>query len=389
MSRSVLSLVGPVILLATLLPGCHDDEGDSNPSPPHRDTITLTYENPLEIEIAAARQWALLLHDRHASSGPAVQLVDLNARQVLATQILNYYDVYDIEFLPNDEACFAGRPHGNIGYAVQFVHLPDLTLGTRVMLSDTAGAHGYLAVDTTGGFVYYTHAGGGTKDAIYRIRLSTQTIIDADNDGQPPYGFDNGLVGGLFDHPARIFFDESSGKLVAANLGADFITFVDASLWGTLERGAGLTFPIAGTAHLSTASASINGVRADGMATGAGVYVFAGTAGGFAYLSRFEIGSNGLDLLETAAGRQWRYRNADIRVHPRQDIFSVFVLQTDSAGVGVGQYRLNNLQLVAGSPYRPLVIPDTSLCAVGIDPVNDRLVLGDAHHPRLELMEIR
>jgi hypothetical protein len=244
-------------------------------------------------------------------------------------------------------------------------------------------------MDTTGGFVYYTHAGGGTKDAIYRIRLSTHAVIDADNDGQPPFGFDNGLVGGLFDRPARIFFDEPSGKLVTANLGADFITFVDASLWGTLERGAGLTFPIAGTAHLSTASASINGVRADGMATGAGVFVFAGTAGGFAYLSRFGVGSNGLDLLETVSGRQWRYRNADIRVHARDDIFSVFVLQHDSAGVGIGQYRLNNLQLVAGSPYRPLVISDSSLCAVGIDPVNDRLVLGDSHHPRLELMEIR
>ena len=389
MSRSVLFLVGSVFLLAILLPGCHDDEGDSNPSPPHRDTITLTYENPLEIEINAARQWALLLHDRTASSGPAIQLVDLEAREVLATQILDYYDVYDIEFLPNDEACFAGRPHGNIGYAVQFVHLPDLTLGTRVMLTDTAGAHGYLAMDTTGGFVYYTHAGGGTKDAIYRIRFSTHAIMDADNDGQPPFGFDNGLVGGLFDRPARIFFDEPSGKLVTANLGADFITFVDASLWGTLERGAGLTFPIAGTAHLSTASASINGVRADGMATGAGVFVFAGTAGGFAYLSRFGVGSNGLDLLETVSGRQWRYRNADIRVHARDDIFSVFVLQHDSAGVGIGQYRLNNLQLVAGSPYRPLVISDSSLCAVGIDPVNDRLVLGDSHHPRLELMEIR
>jgi hypothetical protein len=389
MSRSVWSLVGALILLAISLPGCHDDEGDLNLSPPHRDTITLTYENPLEIEIAAARQWALLLHDRTASSGPAIQLVDLDARQVLATQLLDYYDVYDIEFLPGDEACFAGRPHGNIGYAVQFVHLPDLVLGARVFLTDTAGTHGYLAVDTTGGYVYCSHAGGGSKDAIYRIRLSTHAIMDADNDGQAPFGFDNGLVSGLIDHPARIFFDEPSGKLVVANLGADFITFVDVSLWGTLERSVGLTFPIAGTEHLSTAWPGMSGVRADGMGAGAGVHVFAGTVGNSAYLSRFGVSSNGLDLLETVSGRQWRYRNADLRVHARDDIFSVFVLQHDSVGVGVGQYRLNNLQLVAGSPYRPLAIPDTSLCAVGIDPINDRLVLGDAHQPRLEFMDIR
>ena len=389
MSRANLFLIGPVMLFAALLPGCHDDEGDLNPSPPHRDLITLTYGNPLEIEVNAARQWALLLHDRRASSGPAIQLVDLNAREVLATQILDYYDVYDIEFLPNDEACFAGRPHGNVGYAVQFVSLPDLTLGTRVLLTDTVGAHGYLAVDTTGGFVYYSHAGGGAKDGIYRVLLSTHAIIDADDDGQPPFGFDNELVGGLFNHPARVFFDEPSGKLVAADLGDDFITFVDVSLWGTLNRSAGHTFPVAGTAHLSTAWPNLTGVRADGMATGAGVYVFTGTAGSSVFLSRFLTESNGLDLLETVSGRQWRYRNADLRVHPRVDIFSVFVLQHDSAGVGVGQYRLNNLQLVAGSPYRPLAIPDTSLCAVGIDLANDRLVLGDAHQPRLELMEIR
>lgn len=389
MSRSNLFLIGLVMLFAALLPGCHDDEGDLNPSPPLRDLITLTYENPLEIEVNAARQWALLLHDSRASSGPAIQLVDLSAREVMETKILDYYDVYDIEFLPNDEACFAGRPHGNVGYAVQFVHLPDLTLGPRVLLTDTAGAHGYLAVDTTEGYVYCSHAGGGTKDAIFRIDLSTQTVMDADDDGQPPYGFDNGLVTGLFDHPARIFYDERSLTLVAANLGADFITLVSVGLWGGLERGAGLTFPIAGTTHLSTAWPNLTGVRADGMATGAGVYVFAGTAGSSVFLSRFGVGSNGLDLLETVSGRQWRYRNADIRVHAREDIFSVFVLQHDSAGVSVGQYRLNNLQLVAGSPYRPLAIPDTSLCAVGIDLANDRLVLGDAHSPQLELMEIR
>jgi hypothetical protein len=176
---------------------------------------------------------------------------------------------------------------------------------------------------------------------------------------------------------------------VAANLGGDYITFVDVSLWGTLERGAGHSFPIWGTAHLSTAWAGMSAVRADGMGTGAGVYVFAGTTGNFAYLSRFGVASNGLDTLATVSGRQWRYRNADIRVHARDDIFSVFILQHDSAGVGVGQYRLSNLQLVAGSPYRPRVIPDTALCAVGIDTKNDRLVLGDAHQPRLELMDIR
>jgi hypothetical protein len=388
MFRSVWFLIGPAILFAAFVAGCHDDEGDINPSP-YGDTIALTYENPLEIEIDAARQWALLSHYRGASSGPALQLVDLDARQVLATRFLSYYEVYDIEFLPNDEACFAGRPLDNSGYAVQFVSLPDLTLGTRVLLTDTAGGHGYLALDTTGRYIYYSHAGGGSKDGLYRIRISTKAVVDADNDGQPPYGFDNGLVSGLFDHPARIFFDEASGKLVVANLGGDYITFVDASLWGTLERGAGLVFPIAGTQHLSTASTGMTGVRADGMGAGAGVYVFAGTTGNFVYLSRFGMSSNGLDLLETVSGRQWRYRNADLRVHARDDIFSVFVLQQDSGGAGVGQYRLNNLRLVAGTPYRPRVIPDTALCAVGIDTKNDRLVLGDAHQPRLELMDIR
>jgi hypothetical protein len=389
MIRSKFRFIGLALLVGVVFLGCHDDEGDQTPTPPQRDVISLTYENPLVIEIDAVRQWALLLHDSSASSGTALQLVDLATRSVIATRILDYYNVYDIKFLSASSACFAGRPHGNIGYAVQFVHLPDLRLDTMVLVTDVVGTHGYLAVDTAGGYVYYSHAGGDSLDGVYRIRISTKAIVDADNDGHAPYGFDNGLVSGLFDRPARIFYDAPSGKIVVANLGADYVTMVDVSIWGTLQRSAGLVFPVNGTAHLSTTSGSVNNVRAEAMGTGAGVYVFAGKSGNTAYLSRFSTNSVGLDFIETATDRQWTNRNAALCVHPRQDIFSVFVLQHDEDGGGIGQYRLNNLLSVTGSPYHTLAIPDTSLCAVGIDTLNDRLIVGDANRARLELISIQ
>ncbi len=169
------------VLILTLILGCNSEEESLAPPPPRRETIETAWENPVEIEVDAERQWALLLHDRTASSGTALELVDLASRAVLRTLILDYYDVFDAVFLPDGEACFAGRPQGNVGYAVQFFSLPDLTLGARVMTAaDTAGAHGYLAVDVAGGFVYYSHAGGGVHDGVFKIAVSTNTVVDAD-----------------------------------------------------------------------------------------------------------------------------------------------------------------------------------------------------------------
>ena len=388
MSRYTFCLIGCLLFCGAFVAGCHDDEGDQTPAPPSRDVISLTYGNPLEIEVDAMRQRALLLHDSSASSGTALQLVDLASRSVIASQFLDYRNVYDLQLISGNTACFTGWPNGNHGYAVQFVHLPDLRLDAMVMVTDTIGTHGYLAVDTAGGFVYYSHAGGGDFDGVYRIRLSTKAIADADDDGLPPYGFDNGLVSGLFDKPARIFFDAPSGKIVVANSGAEYMTLVDVTIWGTLRRSADLVFPVDGTDHLSTASGGANNVRAEAMGTGAGIYVFAGTSGTTAYLSRFQTNSVGLDFLVVVPGHQWITRNAALCVHSREDVFSVFVLQRDGNGGGIGQYRLNNLLSVAESPHRTLVIPDTSLCAFGLDTLNDRLIVGDADRARLELISI-
>lgn len=385
----IVTLAVLAAALSVFVTGCHDDEGDTPPRPPSYETIGLTYENPVEIEVDPVGQRALLLHDRTASSGPAIQLVDIAGRSVVETRILDYYDVYDLSFISGTSACFAGRPQGNVGYAVEFITLTGLQTERRVMITDTVGLHGYITVDTVGGFVYYSHAGGGERDGVYRIRISDKTIVDADNDGIAPYGFDNALVSGLFHRPGRVFFDGPSEKIVVSNLDSDWITFVDVSLWGSLDRNAGHAFPVNGTEHLSTSSTGLNGVRADAMAYGAGVYVFAGTASNSAYLSRFGTSSNGLDFLATMAGRTWRYRNANLCIHAREDIFSVFILQEDSIGIGIGQYRLNNLQPVSGSPYRPRVIPEESLCAMGIDTLHDRLIAGDAEHARLELISIR
>ncbi|RPH94196.1 hypothetical protein EHM69_07990 [candidate division KSB1 bacterium] len=382
----LILLFGMISVL--LLTGCHSDEASLSPPPVSHDVIALTYENPLAIEVHSSRHWALLLHDRTASSGPAIQLVDIDGRSVLHTKILDYYDVFDIKFLSNNEACFAGRPQGNIGYAVQFIRLPELTLGTRVMTSDTAGTHGYLAVDSAGGAVYYSHAGGNGADGVYKISLSSKSLVDADNDNQAPFAFNNDLVDGLFNHPARIFFDADSRKLVAGNLGADYISMINADLWGTLSRAVEHTFPMDGTFQIGTTSGGLTNVRTEAMGSGAGVYVFAGSTSNLAYLARFGTASIGLDFTEAMPGRQWRYRNADLRVHPREDIFSVFVIQQDSSRIGIGQYRLNNLQQVAGSPYRPHVIPDSDVCAIGMDIILDKLIVGDSDHPRLELISL-
>ncbi len=389
--RRLVWLAAALFVMGLL--GCSHDEEDLQPPAASRQTIDLTFENPVEIEVQSARHWALLLHDRSSSSGPALQLVDLNEGRVLRTLILDYFDVYDVAFLPGSEACFAGRPQGNIGYAVQFLSLPDLTLGARVMTADTAGEHGYLAVDSAGGYVYYSHAGGGERDGVSRISIADKTLDDADVSGGAPYAFDNNLVNGLFSTPARIGIDYNEATqtrtLVVANTGDDYITFIDLALWGTLTRNGTHAFPITGTRHLSTANGT-GTVRAWAMCGRDGVFAFAGTSGNTAYLSRFTVASVGLDFVETMpANRAWRYRNANLQMHPRQDVFSVFVMQRDTSRLGIGQYRLNNLQPVAESPWHTQVIADSAIAAVGVDVVADKLVVGDALRPRLEIIPLR
>ncbi len=393
MKKAVSFIIGCIIPLAAVigLSGCSSEENSISSPPPGPQTISISYANPLEIEIDTTTHWALLLHDRRSSRGTAIQLIDIEHRSVLNTRILDYYDVYDIAFLPNDQACFVGRTQDRMEYAVQFLTLPDLELGTRVVAADTAGEHGYLAVDTQHGFVYYSHAGGGDKDGLYKISIATKTLVNAAADDNTRKAFDNDLVEGLFDQPARLFYDRSSQKLMVANRGGDYITQLDASLWGTLRRGDNLNFPIAGALHLNTLSGSLGSVRADGMAAADnGVFIFAGTSDGTAFLSRTEINATLAYPPETMPGyRQWKYHNSDILVHSGEDIRSVFVLQSDSARIGIGRYNLNNLRSVSGSPYRTRAIPDTSISAVGLDAVKDVLVVGDAHQARLELIEIR
>src|SRR5512137_3016678 len=115
----------------TLVSGCSSDEDKLTNPAPRAEIIGLTYDNPVAIKISPSRHWALLLHDSSSSRGPAVQLVDLARRTVVAQRILDYHDAYDIDFLPNDEACVAGAMMGGTGYAVQFLSLPTLTLGAR------------------------------------------------------------------------------------------------------------------------------------------------------------------------------------------------------------------------------------------------------------------
>ena len=377
-----------VLFAAFAVSSCSNDEDDSHPLPPAPALINVTFENARIIEVDAAHHWALLLHDRASSSGTAIELVDVESRSVITSRILDYYDVYDIKFVNATEGCFAGRPHGNIGYSVQFFSLPGLTLGTRIMTADTSGEPGTLAVDSTGGFVYYSHAGGGDKDAIYKIRVVSKTIVDADNDGVAPFALDNDLVNGLLNHPAKIFYDRDSQKLVVANLGDNYVSIINASLWTTLNRAADLTFPIAGTTHLSTAGGSVSDAHATIMAYGAGVYVFAGMDDNDSYLGRFGVNSVGMDLIQTFPGRSWRLSNGNIRIHPREDIVSVFVVEEDTGGVAIGQYRLNNLVEVASSPYRTRYVPDSTVTTFGLDVQSDRLYVADGETPRLEILNI-
>lgn len=369
--------------------GCSSEEDSLSPSPNTGRVINLVFSNPAAIVVDPAARQALLLHDRESSRGTALQLVDLAANSVLRTRILDYYNAYDVTFLPNGEACFVGRTQGTREYAVQFIRLPELTDIASVLTADTAGAHGYLTVDTVNGFVYYSHAGGGARDAIYKISISAKSIVDADNDGLPPYGFDNELVSELLARPARIAFDHAARKLVIANLDDDYFTVLDAGIWGTPSRAAGLTFPIPGTAHVSTLAGGLSSVRAEALASGGdGLYVFAGTSGTTPFLSRFEITSTNPYPPERPAGVQWRFRSRDIRIHPRPDVFSVFILQQDTAGLAVGQYSLNNLRQVAGSPHRPRVIPDSSVAVVGLDIAADQIFIADRYVPRMEILRI-
>jgi len=369
---------------------CSSDENNMRPPPGSANTIAVDFENARAIDVDSDRHWALLLHTGLGDPGTALQLVDLSTPTLLASRLLtDYLELYDVKFIRDTLACFAGRPHGHIGYAVQFVSLPSLTLSTRVIVTpDTAGHAGFLAVDSTATFVYYSHAGGGEHDGVYKIRISNRTIVDADNDGVVPYALDNELVNGLFNEPGKIFYDRESQKLVVANLSDTYVTMIAASQWGVLDRAANLSFPIPGTSHLSTGGGPISDARATSMAYGAGVYVFAGIDNGQSYLGRFTVNSVGIDLLETLPGRTWLVDNANIRIHPREDIVSVFVLEVDTGGVAIGQFRLNNLVEVAGSPYRTRTIPDSVVTTFGLDISSDRLIVADSESPRLELIAI-
>ncbi|MBU1919206.1 hypothetical protein KKG66_00045 [bacterium] len=377
-----------IVISLSLLLGCSSDEKSGPSGPPSSELMFVEYRNPVEIEVDPELQLALLLHDRSSPSGPALQVVDIQNHEVLQTLILDYYDVYDVEFINSTTACFAGRPQGNIGYAVEFFTIPSLTNMTRVLTGDTSGTHGYLDVNDAGTVVYYSHAGGGVKDAVYAISVANKRLIDADYDGVAPFGFDNDLVEGLLSTPSRIFFDAGTDDIVVANLTGDYITLIDAGIWGLNSRDALLIFPIAGTAHIETGPNPIPDIRADAVAKGENMYAFAGTSGETPYLSRFGTSSQGVDFVESFNDRQWVYRNRDIRIHPRQDIFSVFVLQEDTVGVGIGQFRLNNLGEVASSPYRTRHIPDSTIAAVGIDTANDRLLVADRESESLEFIQI-
>ena len=377
-------------IAAALLLGCNSEEGSITNPPPGSNTFSIEFASPRVIAVDSDRHRALLLHGRTSPRGTALQLVDVQNRSVLRTRILDYYDVFDVAFLPGDEACFAGRTQDRMEYAVQFFTLPDLELGARVMTADMAGEPGYLAVDTAGRSVYYSHAGGADKDGLYKILLTTKTLVDADNDEGARFAFDNDLVADVFSTPGRFFYDAPSQKLMTANLGGNFITQLDAGLWGTLRREDHLTFPISGAAQLPTAAGGLTTVRAEAMAAaGAGVYVFAGTSDETAFLSRVEVNSSLAYPPETMPSyRHWVFQNADVCVHPRSDVRSLFILQRDSTRVSIGRYNLNNLQPSAESPYRTRAIPDTSISALGLDATLDVLIVGDRDAPRLELIGI-
>jgi len=386
--RFTFSIPAFAVCLLLLLIGCSDDEGSVGGGSTPTDLIQVEFRNPIEIEIDPELQLALLLHDRSSPSGPALQLIDLEAKQVLATQFIDYFDVYDVEFIDENQACFAGRPHGNVGYAVYFFDLETLTEVGEVMTADTSGTHGYLDVTDDDARVYYSHAGGGGKDAVYAISTSSRSLIDADNDGVAPFGFDNALVAETFAGPARVFFDDETESIVACNLNGGFVTVIDHSLWGNLQRGADIAYPIPGVTRISTEHGSVADVRADAVTFGAGIYGVAGTSGNVPYLSRFRIGFPGVDIVEPYTDRTWVYRNRDVKIHPREDVFSMFVLQEDTSGVSIGQYRLSNLVEVAASPYRTRHISEETIAAVGLDVINDRLIVADRESERLEIISI-
>ena len=384
-------LASGLILWSVVNDGCSNDEGKLTTPGPRAETIGLTYDNPVAIKISPSRHWALLLHDSSSSRGPAVQLVDLQNRRVMATRILDYHDAYDIEFLPNDECCVAAAMMGGNGYAVQFLSLPTLTPGTRVMTAGAIGTHGYLCVDSAGGAVYYSHAGGGTEDGVFKISLANHALVDGDNDGQAPYDFNTGLVTGIFNQPGRMVFDAATRALMVANLGDDFITVIDSSVWGHLSRQTSHTFPgLPGTARLSTVAGGAANLRAESMCGVQGKNVFAGRSGGAGYVARFGTDYDSVNV-GNLQGVPWNYRpfrGVDIQVNPTEPVFSAFLLEKDGLAVGIGQYSLNNLNPVV-SPFRTRTIPDTSISAFGLDVSSDQLIVGDAHSPRLELISIR
>jgi hypothetical protein len=387
-NRVLFRFVVLAAVLFFILVGCHSDEDKITPPPAPRETIALIYPKPLDIDVYAGRHWALLLHDRQSPRGTALQLVDLEHHNVIGTRILDYYDAYDALFVSVTEACFVGRTQDTREYAVQFVRLPDLTPTARVGLGDTSGVHGYLALDSAGQALYYSHAGGGTQDGIFKIALGTKTLVDGDDDGHAPFAFDNQLVSGLFASPARIFFDAAFRKIVVANLDDNFITMIDASIWGTVHRG-GLNFPITGTSHLSTLAGGLSNARASAMDAGSGIYVMAGMNGNTAFLSRFEANSSIPYPPEVLANRMWRFTNGDIHVHSALTVFSVFLIQQDTSGISIGQYGLNNLRPVAGSPFRVETMPDSAIGAFGLDASLNELVVADTRNPRLEIIPIK
>ena len=372
-----------------LLAGCHGDEKNIVAPPAPRETINLTYQNPLKIEVNSAQHLALLLNDRQSPRGTALQLVDLDHKNVVASRILDFYDAYDVIFLFNQEGCFVGKTQDTREFAIQFFSLPDLVMGARVNTGDTTGVHGFLTADSAGQAVYYSHAGGGNGDGVYKIALgANKRLIDADDDSHAPFAFDNHLVSGLFATPARIFFDNLSQKIVVANGSDNYITMIDAALWGTVHRG-GLSFPISGTEHWSTVGGSLSSARAEGMDGSEGTYIFAGMSGLSAFLSRFSVSSTLPYPPEVYPQCQWTFQNGMIHTHNGSSIFSVFIPQHDTSGYSIGEYGLNNLRPVAGSPHRVQTMPDSLMGAVGLDRVLNKLVVANIHQPRLELIPIR
>jgi hypothetical protein len=383
--RKIVLLVGIAPLFVLI--SCSSDEDNQRPPQGPASVMNVRFTDARVIEVNSNLHRALIMHDRNASSGTALEYVDLDSRSVISSEILvDYLDVYDVKFVSPTEACFAGRPHGHIGYAVHFFSLPDLTLGSRVLVTaDTAGRAGGLAVDSLGGFVYYSHAGGGEHDGIYKIRTSNKTVVDADDDGVAPFALDNNLVRGLFDGPATLFYDRPQQKLVVANAQGSFVTMFSAAMWGTMHRPTPPNWPEVAS-HLPLPAAM--GVSpASTMAYGDGVYVFAGLEGNENSLGRFTIGSVSLDLLNPVSGVTWMLEKSRLNVHPRPDVVSVFIVQQDTSGVGIGQYNLNNLE-ATGPVYQTRFIPDSTISAVGLDVVSDELIVADSSSTRLEFLDI-